>query len=96
MTASKRPLKDRIKDAIQPVDGDVVDYFLAHGLLPVTKIPHRMLWAPARGRVAEASIVARMNDYWLREAYLAFPDKLAGHTWALIRAVSCTGQLESG
>ena len=89
-------VRERVEDVIPPVDDDVVDYFLAHGLLPITKIPHRMLWEPAPGRVAEASIASRMNDYWLREAYLAFPEKLAGHTWALIRAVSCTGQRESG
>jgi hypothetical protein len=96
MMPSKRPLKDRVTDVISPVDSDVVDYFLAQGLLPVTKIPHQMLWDPAPGRAAEAGIASRINDYWLLEAYLAFPEKVAGHTWALIRAVSCTGQHESG
>lgn len=95
MTASKRPLEDRVEDIIPPLDGDVVDYFLAHGLLPVTKMPHRMIWEPSSGYAAEAYITARMNDYWLHEAYLAFPDKFAEHTWALVRAISCRAQCES-
>lgn len=96
MTASKRPLKDRVEDVIPPVDGDVVEYFLTRGILPITKVPYQMSWDPTPGREAEAFIAAKMNDYWLHQAYLAFPEQVTGHIWALMRAVGCMGRHKAG
>lgn len=54
-----------------------------------------MLWDPKPGQEAEARISARMNDYWFFEAYIAFPEKMSGHTWALIHALSYAGRRDN-
>lgn len=75
-----------------PLHEDVVDYFLVREILPITKFPERMLWEPNPGWYAEIYIRSRMNDYWLREAYLAFPEKVKAYDWAYVRALTAGHQ----
>lgn len=86
--SQRRDLDDRIADTIPPVDEDVVRHFIDNEILPISKLPRRMLVNIKSGHLPEHYILNKMDSYWLREAYLAFP-RIVEDSWAFLRAVTC-------